>query len=480
MNNERSFSTYKVILFFLTLFSLAFTGCSLFSSNSSQPAQSGQPQGKGGAAGGRGNQVASVAVSPVSKQDVPVYLAGLGTVTAFNTENVKSRIDGQLIEVRFKEGDYVKKGDMLAVIDPRPYEAQLSQMQAQLYKDQATNRDLKLNLERDNSMVKDGILAPQQRDTQQSLVDQSEGAIRSDQAQIDNVKLQLVYCHITASIAGRIGLRQIDAGNMVHAGDANPLVVITQQQPIAVLFNLPEDVLPKVAANMRNNTLHVDAYDRGDQVKLTSGNLLTIDNTIDPTTGTAKLKAVFDNKDNELWPNQFVNVHLLIETRKDSIVVPTVAIQRGPQTTFVYVLKSDNTAELRNVNVALTQGNITVIGDGLSAGETVIVDGQDKLQNGSKVEVRAPAGNGAGGGKGGGKRGGKGGGAPAPDAGAGTPAPTPADGNPAPGDHKGRGQGKNGDASTPDSTPQGSTSPAGKDGQHKKRSGKGPTTNPGN
>jgi len=469
---DRSSLTHKVILLFLTLFSIAFTGCTQQAATPS----SGQSQGKGGAAGGRGSQSVSVAVAPVVKQDVPVYLSGLGTVTAFNTEAVKSRIDGQLTEVRFKEGDNVKQGDLLAIIDPRPYEVQLSQAQAQLFKDQATLRDLKLNLERDNSMVKDGILAPQQRDTQQSLVDQADGAIRSDQAQIDTVKLQITYCHITASISGRIGLRQVDAGNMVHAADPNPLVVITQQQPIAAIFPLPEDVLPTVAQHMRGNTLHLDAYDRGDQVKLTSGTLLTIDNTIDPTTGTAKLKAVFDNKDNELWPNQFVNIHLLIETRKDSVVVPTVAIQRGPQTTYVYVLKSDGaTAELRNVNVALTQGNITVIGDGLVPGDNVIVDGQDKLQNGSKVDVRSPAGNGAGG-KGGGKNGGPGAGAPA--SGAGTVAPAVDKTNP--GGLKGHGQGKGGNTNTPGAAPQGATTPAGNVGHHKKGSGKGPGAGPGN
>src|SRR5271155_1977973 len=331
---------------------------------------------------------------PVVKQDVPVFLSGLGTVTAFYTEAVKSRIDGQITEVRFKEGDNVKQGDLLVIIDPRPYEVQLAQMQAQLFKDQATLRDLKLNLDRFNSMVKDGIIAPQQRDTQQSLVDQTDGAIRGDQAQIDNVNLQLTYCHITASISGRIGLRQVDPGNIIHAADTNPMVIITQQQPIAVLFPLPEDNLPTVAAKMRAGTLPLEAYDRADQVKLASGVLQTIDNTIDPTTGTAKLKAVFDNKNNELWPNQFVNIHLLIETRHDATVVPTVAIQRGPSSTFVYVLKSDGaSAELRNVNVSLTQGNTTVIADGLTPGETVIVDGQDKLQNGSKVEVRAATGS---------------------------------------------------------------------------------------
>src|SRR5579872_3411220 len=235
---SKHFHTKSILLLLLLLLMCCFIGCNKQDPN----AQTGQAQGQGQRGGGRGanSGPVSVAVASVTKQDVPVYLNGLGTVTAFNTVAVKSRVDGELTEVRFKEGDNVKQGDLLAVIDPRPYDVQLSQMQAQLYKDQASLRDAKLNLDRFNSMVKDGILAPQQRDTQQSLVDQLDGAIRSDQAQIDNVKLQLTYCHVTAPISGRVGLRQVDAGNIVHASDPTPMVIITQQQPIAVMFILPE------------------------------------------------------------------------------------------------------------------------------------------------------------------------------------------------------------------------------------------------
>jgi membrane fusion protein, multidrug efflux system len=222
-------------------------------------------------------------------------------------------------------------------------------------------------------------------------VDQLEGTVRTDQAMIDSAKLNLVYCHITSPISGRIGLRLVDPGNIVHATDTNPLFVITQLQPIAVLFTLPEDQLPTVAQHMAKTTLEVDAYSRDDQTKLATGQLQTIDNQIDQTTGTGRLKAVFDNKDNTLWPNQFVNIRLLLEIRKNSTVIPAAAIQRGPQGTYVFVAKSDNTVDLRPVTVAFTQDNFANIASGISPSEVVITDGQDKLQEGSKIEVRAPA-----------------------------------------------------------------------------------------
>lgn len=330
----------------------------------------------------------SVAVAPVQRQDVPVYLSGLGAVTAFNTANIKSRVDGQIMKVNFVEGQTVHEGDLLIEIDDRPYKVQMEQMQAQLFKDQASLRDAKLNLDRYVSLIPSGSIAQQQVDTQRSTVDQLEGQVRTDQAQIDNAKLQIVYCHITAPFNGRVGLRQVDPGNIVHAADTNPMLILTQLQPIAVIFTLPEDVLPTVAQRMHQGTLEVDAFSRDDQTKLASGKLLTIDNQIDPTTGTAKLKAVFDNKDNKLWPNQFVNADLLLETRKNSTVIPTAAILRGPQGTFVYAVNSDKTVQDKPVTVALTQGDVTVITDGLNPGETVVTDGQDKLQRGSSIEPR--------------------------------------------------------------------------------------------
>jgi membrane fusion protein, multidrug efflux system len=331
----------------------------------------------------------SVAVAPVQRQDVPVYLSGLGAVTAFNTANIKSRVDGQIMKVNFREGQHVSQGELLLEIDSRPFQVQLEQMQAQLFRDQAQLRDAKLNLDRYTALIPSGSIAQQQVDTQKALVDQLEGTVRNDQAQIDNAKLQIVYCHITAPFSGRIGLRQVDPGNIVHAADTNPMLILTQLQPIAVIFTLPEDVLPSVSQHMTQGTLQVDAFSRDDQTKLASGKLLTIDNQIDPTTGTAKLKAVFDNKDNQLWPNQFVNANLLLETRKNSTVVPTAAVLRGPQGTFVYAVNADKTVEDRAITVALTQGNTTIIASGLNAGDVVVTDGQDKLQRGSKIEPRS-------------------------------------------------------------------------------------------
>ena len=229
-------------------------------------------------------------------------------------------------------------------------------------------------------------MSQQQVDTQKATVDQLEGTTRNDQALVDNAKLNLAYCHITAPESGRIGLRQVDPGNIVHASDANPMFVITQLQPITVLFTLPEDQLQTVALHMRSGTLGVDAYSRDDQTKLTTGKLLTIDNQIDQTTGTGKLKAVFDNRNNELWPNQFVNVHLLLETKKNATVVPSAALQRGPQGSFVYVVKQDKTVEVRPVTVSTTEGNVTEIASGILPNEMIVTDGQDKLQANSRVE----------------------------------------------------------------------------------------------
>ncbi len=355
----------------------ALSGCS----NSSTQTRQQQAQ----AAGPR---TVSVAVAKVQQQDMPVYLVGLGSVTAFYTANIKSRVDGQIMRVNFQEGQTVKQGDLLIVIDPRPFQVQLEQMQAQLFKDQATLRDARLNLERYTTLIPSGSIAQQQVDTQKSLVDQLDGQVRTDQAQIDNAKLQLIYCNITAPFTGRVGLRQVDPGNIVHAADTNPMLILTQLQPIAVIFTLPEDQLPTVSQHMKSSTLQVEAYSRDDQTKLATGKLQTIDNQIDQTTGTAKLKAVFDNQDNQLWPNQFVNANLLLETRKNSTVVPTAAILRGPQGTFVYLVKPDKTVEARTVTVSIAQGNNTAIASGLNPGDTVVTDGQDKLQTGSKIEFR--------------------------------------------------------------------------------------------
>jgi membrane fusion protein, multidrug efflux system len=411
-SRQRDFSAMRA-LHLLLVFTLAIV-CTFFvacsgSDSKQQQAQAAAPR------------AVSVAVSPVLRQDVPVFLTGLGSVTAFNTANIKSRVDGQIMQVNFTEGQNVKQGDLLIVIDPRPYQAQLDQMQAQLFRDQAQLRDAKLNLDRYTTLIPSGSISQQQVDTQKALVDQLDGTVRTDQAQIETAKLQIVYCHITAPFNGRVGLRQVDPGNIIHAADTNPMLILTQLQPIAVIFTLPEDMLPSVAKHMQNTTLEVDAFNRDDQTKLATGKLLTIDNQIDQTTGTAKLKAVFDNKDNQLWPNQFVNTNLLLETRKNSTILPTAAILRGPQGTFVYLVKPDKTVEARLVTISLTQGITTAVSSGLNPGDTVVTDGQDKLQTGSKIEPRnpAPASNSRGGAPNGGNGDGTSGGN---GAGSGTPA----------------------------------------------------------
>jgi multidrug efflux system membrane fusion protein len=342
-----------------------------------------------------GQQTIPVGVATAEKRDMPVYLSGLGSVTAFNTVSVRPRVDGQLLEVNFKEGQNVNQGDLLVVIDPRPYQVALSQAQAALFRDQAQLRDAQLNYQRFKDLLEQsGAISKQQVDTQRASADQLEGVVRNDQATIDSAKLNLTYCRVTAPISGRIGLRLVDRGNMVHASDANPLLVITQLHPISVLFTLPEDQLQTVSQHMRQGTLDVLAYSRDDRTKLTTGKLTTIDNQIDQATGTGRLKAVFENKDQSLWPNQFVNIRLLLETRKNSTVIPAAAIQRGPQGSYVFAVKQDKTVEVRPVTIALTQNNSVAITSGVAPGDVVVIDGQDKLQPKMKVEPRANTPNG--------------------------------------------------------------------------------------
>jgi len=348
----------------------------------------GERQARAAQQGLSAQPAAPVSVATVKKQDFAVYLPGLGAVISLNTVTVKTLVDGEMTHVLFREGQVVSRGEILAEIDPRPFEVQLTQAEGALARDQALLQNGKVDLERYKDLVKKDLIPTQQLDTQQALVHQYEGMVKADQGQIDSAKLQLVYAHITSPISGRIGLRLVDPGNIVHATDANGLAVITQVQPISVIFSLPEDNLPQILGKFRSGVrLTVEAYDRDQKQKLATGTLLTIDNQIDPTTGTVKLKARFPNTNNELFPNQFVNARLIIEVKHNAIIVPASAIQHGPEGTFVYVVKADQTAALRPVTVGVTQEGNTSIMTGLSGGELVVVDGADRLRDGSKVEV---------------------------------------------------------------------------------------------
>ncbi len=331
-----------------------------------------------------------VGVATVTERDFPVYLTGLGSVQAFNTVSLKSRVDGQIMQVNFQEGQDVRKGDLLIVIDERPFKVALAQAEANLQRDEAQLANAKAQYERNKALYEDGVIAKQDLDTMQASFGQYEGTIAADKAAIDSARLNLTYCRITSPIDGRVGLRQVDPGNYVQAASNTPMLVITQLHPIAVVFTLPEDQLQSVLQQMRKGPLQVDVYGRDDQTKLSAGKLLTIDNQIDQSTGTAKLKAVFENPENTLWPNQFVNVHLLLEMRKDAITAPAAAVQHGPQGTFTYVVDSNDTVKMQPVQIALTQGTTVVIASGVQAGDRVVTDGQEKLQAGSKVAPQAP------------------------------------------------------------------------------------------
>jgi multidrug efflux system membrane fusion protein len=351
--------------------------------------RSGRPVEGGKAAGqGKTPPPVPVVVDDAKSGDFPVYLTGLGTVTPLSTVTVRPRVDGQLLSVAFREGQLVKEGDLLAQIDPRPFEVQLIQAQGQLAKDEAVLKNASLDEERFRNLVSQGLVPQQQLDAQTAAVSQARAAVESDRGAIEGAKLNLTYARVTAPVSGRTGLRLVDAGNIVHASDAGGIVVLTQLDPVAVLFTLPEDSLQSVLAKLRAGpALPVEAWDRDLKNRLETGKLLTVDNQIDPQTGTVRLKAVFENHQGVLFPNQFVNVRLLLETLRGVVIVPAAAIQRTTTGAMVYVVDAGAVA-MRPVEIGPSSGRAAVVTRGLAAGDVVVVDGVDKLQNGSKVVAR--------------------------------------------------------------------------------------------
>ena len=339
-----------------------------------------------------------VVARTAQKADIHVILNGLGTVTPLATVTVHTQITGQLFQVNFKEGQLVNKGDLLAVIDPRPYQAALEQAQGQLLQAQAQLKEAQIDLDRYQKLATQDSISKQQVDAEQALVNQYEGLAKTDQAAVDNAALNLGYCHITAPFSGRVGLRLVDQGNYVTPGDASGLVILTQVKPITVIFSLPEDYIPAVQKRIRSgDPIPVDAYDRSDANKLATGVLTTIDNTVDTTTGQFKLRATFENADEALFPNQFVSVHMHLDVDKGVTVIPTSAIEHGQQGTFVYVVGDDNKVSARTITLGDTEGERVGVATGLKPGEKVVVDGADRLKEGMEVMLQAPTGKPGGG-----------------------------------------------------------------------------------
>ena len=360
------------------------------SASSEQSGSTGAPGGSGRRSGFGGGPVPVVA-GKVEQKDMPIYLDGLGTVQAFYTVTVHTRVDGELDKVLFTEGQEVKTGDLLAVVDPRPYQAALDQAIGKRAQDEAQLANAKLTLGRNTDLLNKKVIDQQDFDTSKYSMAQFQAAVQADQAAIESAQTNLDYTQIKSPIDGRTGVRIVDPGNIVHAADANGIVVITQMQPISVVFTLPEQKIQSILnAGGASGGLKVLALDRGNTATLDEGSLAVVDNEIDQTTGTVKLKATFPNKDLKLWPGKFVNARLVLATQKNATVIPSSVVQRGPQGTYAYLIKPDKTVEMRPIKVAQTEGNLTLVEDGLSPGEQVVVDGQYKLQPGAHVELTTP------------------------------------------------------------------------------------------
>ena len=372
-------------IWFVAIIGVVVAAIVFFSQNATRSTErAGRRFGPGGA--GQPTPVASIAAE---KGDLPIYLNALGTVTAFNTVTVRSRADGELLKIHFSEGQRVKAGDLLAEIDPRSYQVALEQAEGQLARDKALLENARRDYERYQNAQ--AAVTQQQIDTAKSTVAQYVGAIQADQGAVDNDKLQLSYCRVTAPISGIVGLRLIDQGNLVHASDATGIAVITQDDPIAMVFNIPEDNLPQVREALAGGQkLAVEAYDRAMEKRLAVGEVLALDNQIDTNTGTVRIKALFANTDHELYPNQFVNVRMLVEILRGVVLIPNSAIQINSQSRFVFVVKPDGTVERRTIKVSRSEGDKSAISDGLALGEIVVTDGLDRLQDGSRVTTRTP------------------------------------------------------------------------------------------
>ncbi|MEI2602646.1 MdtA/MuxA family multidrug efflux RND transporter periplasmic adaptor subunit [Erwinia aphidicola] len=348
-----------------------------------------QPRGKGGRHGGAGAAMAPVQASEAVRQSVPQYLSGLGTVTAANTVTLRSRVDGDLMAIHFTEGQEVKSGELLAEIDPRPYQVALMQAQGQLAKDQATLANARRDLARYEKLAKTSLVSKQELDTQRSLVSETLGTLKADEGSVASAQLNLSYSRVTAPISGRVGLKQVDIGNYITSGDTNGIVVITQTHPIDLVFSLPENDISSILSAQKSGAVPVEAWDRNNKNLLTTGQLLSMDNQIDTTTGTVKLKARFSNEDDRLFPNQFVNARLKVSTLQDAIVIPTAALQMGNEGSFVWVVNSDSKVSKKIVSVGFQDSEKVVVKAGLEAGEKVVTDGIDRLTEGAQVEVVA-------------------------------------------------------------------------------------------